>query len=215
MKELKGWILGEDGMHRVNPKWQNVEEPLLQTTLEENIKKEEMGSLVREEEGLGMAGTRKPALQKEGLVEVVRPAGKKKQLGPLGPRGLRKSGGYNYGGLPAPNYCGGDQQVEGWALTERNMKQEGYGFFPKSFKPPSFESKKTYQFVRKDEYSTVSLDCYKLADSCRKELKFCSFNPFSQELPLGKRLPRVFFLIVEFKKFSALLHLLNFLADKL
>ena len=186
----KGWILGNDGMHRVNPKWQNVEKPLLQTTLEGNLKKEEMGPLVREGEGLGMADTGKPALQKAGLVENARPAEKKKQLGPLGPRGLRKNGGYNYGGLSAPSYCGGDQKVEGFALVERNMKQEGYGFFPKYFKPPSFESKKTYQYVRKDEYSTVSLECYKLADSCRKELKFCSLNPFSQEVPLGKRLPR-------------------------
>ena len=192
-KVIKGWVLGENGMYRVNPKWTSVEETLLQTTLEGlgNTEKEEMGALVGEGEELGIVDIGKPAMKKAGLVEDVRPDEKKKKFGTLGPRGLRKNGGYNYGGLSAPNYSGDGPKVEGWALVEKNMKQEGYGIFPKDF-TSSFKSKKTFQFVDQD-FLTVTVDGLELASACREEPKFDSFNPFSQEVPFGERLPRYIF----------------------
>ena len=110
-------------MYRVNPKWKLFEETLSKTSSEGlmNIKEEEKRPLVKEGEELGMLDIGKPAVQKRaGLVEKVRPAEKKK-FGTLGPRGMRKNGGYNYGGLCTPNYSGDGPKVEGWALVEKNM----------------------------------------------------------------------------------------------
>ena len=127
--------------------------------------------------------------KKEGLVGEVRPSGKTKKFGLLGPRGVRKSAGNNYEGLSAPNYSGDHQKVEGWAVAEKNMKQEGYGFFPKNFKPPSYAAKKPFRFVGED-YMTVTLDCYKTATiSRREEPKLSVSNPFSEGMPFGKRSP--------------------------
>lgn len=199
---MRGWILGSDGKYRVNPKWTNCEETLQKNSSSQvkNIKKE-MEPLVKKEEESRMVDIGKTAVEKEmmkraGLVEDVRPAVKTKKCGPLGPRGLRKNGGNNYGGPSAPNYSEDGPKVEGWALVEKNMKQEGYGIFPPSFAPPSFKSKKPFHFVDQDLYLTVTVDGLKLASACREELKFDIFNPFSQEMPVGQRLPRYIFFIL-------------------
>ena len=193
-KVTSGWIQGKDGLYRVNPKWRNVEESLLKNSSEEmvNMKKEEMGPLVKEGETVEMTEVGKLAVRKEMKAEMckeVKPSQQKKKFGLLGPKGLKKTGGYNYGGLSAPNYSGEDQKVGGLALVERNMKQEGYGVFPKDFEPPSFESKKTFQYVSQDLYTTVTLDCYKLAHSRVERPKFSIPNPFSQGMLCGERQP--------------------------
>ena len=71
-KVIKGWILGKDGLYRVNPKWKSIEETLVQNTSEgrANTKKEVMRPLVREGE----------ELVKAGLVKDKRPAEKKKKF---------------------------------------------------------------------------------------------------------------------------------------
>ena len=197
MKEKvnSGWILGKDGLYRVNPKWKNDDDPLLKNSSEELVmKKEEMGPLVREGEKVGMTEIGKLAVQREMNAEMckdVKPSQKKKKFGLLGPRGLKKNGGYNYGGLAASNDSGEDQRVGGLALVERSMKQEGYGVFPKDFEPPLFESKKTFQYVRQDTYTTETLDCYKLALSGVgvERPKFSILNPFSQGMPCGESQP--------------------------
>ena len=193
-KVNSGWILCKDGLYRVNPKWKNDDDSLLKNYSEELVmmKKVEMGPLVREGEKVGMTEIGKPAVQKEMKAEMckdVKLSQKKKKFGLLGPRGLKKNGGYNYGGLSAPNYSREDENVRGRALVERNMKQEGYGLFPKDFEPPSFESKKAFQYVRPDLYITVSLDCYKLAHAQVEGPKFSILNPFSRGMPWGKSQP--------------------------
>ena len=194
-KENSGWILGKDGLYRVNPKWKNVEESLLKNSSEElvNMKKEEMGPLVREGEkmGIGQLAVQRGVKMNTEMCEDKKLAQKKKKFGQLGPRGLKKNGGYNYGGLAASNYSGEDQRVGSLALVERCMKQEGYGVFPKDFEPPLFESKKTFQYVRQDTYTTETLDCYKLALSGVgvEKPKISILNPFSQEMPCGKSQP--------------------------
>ena len=193
-KVVRGWILGNDGKYRVNPMWKNCEETLQKSCNSQvvNIKKE-MDPLVREGEELRMVDIGKTAVEKEtkkraGLVEDVRPAVKTKNCGPLGPRGLRKNGGNNYGGLSAPYYSGDGRKVEGWAFVEKNMKQEGYGIFPKGFKPPSCKAKKLFQFVGQD-YLTVTVEGWKLAESCWEEPKLCILNPFSEGMLFGKSDP--------------------------
>ena len=133
----------------------------------------------------------KLAVQKEMKADMckdVKPSQKKKKYGLLGPRGLKKNGGYNYGGLAASNDSGEDQRVGGLALVERSMKQEGYGVFPRGFEPPLFKSKKTFQYVTQDTYTTVTLDCYKLALSGVgvERPKFFILNPISQGMPLAR-----------------------------
>ena len=50
MKEKvnSGWILGKDGLYRVNPKWKNDDDPLLKNSSEELVmmKKEEMSTCI-------------------------------------------------------------------------------------------------------------------------------------------------------------------------
>ena len=127
-----------------------------------NMRKEEVGLIERE--GVGLVEIEKPVVEKEmekraGLSVEVRPSVKTNISGLLGPRGLRKKSGNDYGGLSAPNYSFDYQKVEGWAVAEKNTKQEGYGFFPKDFKPPSYAAKKPLRFVGQD-YMTVTLDCF-------------------------------------------------------
>ena len=95
-------------------------------------------------------------------------------------KGLRRNGGHHYGGLSTPNYFGQDQKVATWAVAVKNMEENGFGFFPPDFEPPSFKSKTYFKYVGED-YSTVTTNytCYKLAS--REELKLSSFNHFSRE----------------------------------
>ena len=62
-KVIEGWILGKNGMYQVNPKWKIGEETLLKNSPKGvvNIKKEAMGPLMKEGEGLGMVDNEKPA----------------------------------------------------------------------------------------------------------------------------------------------------------
>ena len=177
-KVMNGWVLGKDGMYRVNPKWKG-EEGMVNIKEEDvvNIKKEGTEKLVGEGEEVGIVSGQK--MKKEaGLVENVGSAEKKKKLGP---RGLRRNGGYDYRSLPAPNYSGDGQKVAQWVLAEKNMKREGYGYIP--FKPASFKSKKAFQCV-----GDVYYDCYMLARP-REDPKHCIDNPFSEETCVGDRQP--------------------------
>ena len=193
-KVIGGWILGRDGVCRVDPKWKNCEETVLKNSSKGVVNtKKEMEPLASEGGELGKVYTGKPGVEKEmrkraGLVEEVRPAVKKKNYGTLGPKGLRKNRGNYYVGLSTSEYFGGDQK-EGWALVEKKVNQEGYGIFPKYFEPPSYQSKKTFQLVRQDLYT-----CYKLAGRSREEPKLCDFNPFPQDMPCKRQpLPRYIF----------------------
>ena len=170
-KVIGGWILGKDGMWRVNPKWKN-------------------GEVMADIEKPAAPAVAQEVKKRADLVEEVRPSVKTKSCGSLGPRGLRRNGGNNYGGLSAANYSGDYPKVEVWAVAEKKMKQDGYGFFPKDFKPPSYAAKKPFHFVGQD-YLTVTLDCYKLSCklSFREKPKLCIFNPFSEGMPFGEKHP--------------------------
>ena len=185
-KLINGWVLGKDGMHHVNPNWKG-EEGMVNMKAENvvNIKKQGTEKLVRDGEELvrkgeevGIVAVQKMK-KKAGLVENVGSAEKKKKK--LGPRGLRRNGGYDYRSLPAPNYSGDGQKVAQWVLAEKNMKREGYGYIP--FKPASFKSKKAFQCV-----GDVYYDCYMLARP-REDPKHCIDNPFSEETCVGDRQP--------------------------
>ena len=160
--------MGKDGMHRVNPKWKN-------------------GEVMADIEKPAAPAVAQEVKKRADLVEEVRPSVKTKSCGSLGPRGLRRIGGNNYGGLSAANYSEDYLKVEGWAVAEKKMKQEGYGIFPKDFKP-SCKSKKLFQFVGQD-YLTVTLEGLKLAESYREEPKLSILNPFFEGMPFGERHP--------------------------
>lgn len=121
----------------------------------------------------------------------------------LGPRGLRKINTNIYqGGKIASNYLrrplGGnlkENPVGGLAafLTEeKKMKQEGYRLFPSSFQPPSYSSKKIFQFVGPSNYQglLVTQYCtyYQLAVAGREVPVEC-VNPFKQGTPFGDKKP--------------------------
>ena len=114
----------------------------------------------------------------------------KKSVGPLGKRGLRKIGGYNYAGMSALAYSGDDQKVGGWALAEKNLRQEGFGLFPEDFKPTSFKLKKDLKYVDTDYFVLTVTSVYMLAESCREEPKLSILNPFSDEIGDSRPLPR-------------------------
>ena len=187
-----GWTLGKDGFYHVNPKWKNPEETF---TLPKKSVMEE-ATVVMEGEEEGMVDSRKMALKREteekpGMVEmkIEKPA-QKKSSSTLGPKGLKKCGGKdNYAGFRAFNYSQEDVKVGGLALVLKNMKKEGYGPFPEDFKPPLFESKKTYSYVRQDLYTTVTMSCYKLADCRREGIRNSCLNPFAEGVPFGERQP--------------------------
>ena len=181
MKEIvtSGWTLGKDGFYHVNPKWKYPEETF--TLPSKSVV--EVATVVMENEEVGMVDSKKVA-----EIKLKQPA--QKTPGTLGPKGFRRNGGKNnYGGFEASNYSQEEHQVSGLALVLKNMKKEGYGAFPDDFKPPLFESKKTFSYVRQDLYTTVTMNCYKLAESSRKGLKFSSLNPFAEGVPFGERQP--------------------------
>ena len=120
----------------------------------------------------------------------------KKKFGTLGPKGLRRIGGKNIYGGTATKYSG--QALEGglgvggmtaFFKKEEKMKQEGYGLFPESFEPPSFDSMKTFRFVRQDECSTVVCKYYKLAVPNKEAPKYACSNPFAQGMSFGDSQP--------------------------
>ena len=195
MKEAasSGWTLGKDGFYHVNPKWKNLQDTF---TLPKKSVMEEAVDVVMEKEEMGMVDSRKIAVKKEmekkpGVVETKpkRPA-QKKNCSILGPKGFKKCGGKNnYGGFQASNYSQENVKVGGLALVLKDMKEQGYGAFPEDFKPPLFDSKKTFSYVRHDLYTTVTMNCYKLAECRREGIKNSCLNPFAEGVPFGERQP--------------------------
>ena len=175
-----GWTLGKDGFYHVNPRWKDPEETF--TLPRKSVV--EVATLVMEKEEVGMVDSKRVA-----EIKIKQPA-QKKNPGTLGPRGFRRNGGKNnYGGFQASNYPQEEHKVSGLALVLKNMKKEGYGAFPDDFKPPLYESKKTFSYVRQDLYTTVTMNCYKLAESYREGPTVSCFNPFAQGMPFGESQP--------------------------
>ena len=193
-----GWVLGKDGIYRVDPKWKNPEvtlPPKKYVTEMTDVVKEEVDTLNHQAEmvDIGKSAVKREVEERTRVVdhELTRQDQKKKYRGTLGPRGCRRHGGKNhYGGqVLSPNYSESNLKVEGLARVQKKLKQEGYGVFKADFQPPTFESKKTYSFLTQDMMTELTWDCYKLAESYREKPTVSCFNPFAQGMPFGESQP--------------------------
>ena len=180
-----GWIQGKNGFWTVDPNWKHPE-----VTLPVRSKVEMMNMMPMGDKEIGKV---KEGAEVEGVVAVgVMP--KKKSFGTLGPKGLKRTAWVNtHGGTPVNNYERlADINLEGLAaffLEAKKMKRDGFGMFPEGFNPSSFDSRKTFTFVRPEQQTSVTCKYYKLANINKEGPKYFCLNPFSQAMPFGQSQP--------------------------